>query len=286
LLQPPELPVSHRPLFTCEDDVTRSTSQRVIIGTILLAASPRFVPVALAQGTFSLSDVPLRYGWNFQEPGIPEDVPKSIFGFENTAAGRVWSSYLFVDVLRSWSDADANAKEVYGEWYPSLSFRTLTGKERSPGVVRDVSLTLGLNTGVRSTGPAPFVLLPGVTVEVNLPGFEFFSLGARAYIDRGRFQGQPTDCHATTYQITPAWSLPIDVGSSTLKVIGFVDFTGAHANCEAQVLTTPRVVLDVSAFWKKPGDLYVGFDWVYWHNKYGIAGLEDNLLLPAVMWVM
>jgi nucleoside-specific outer membrane channel protein Tsx len=253
---------------------------------MLVAISLGFAPAALAQDNFSSSNVTARYGWNFHEPGIPEDVPKNIFTFENTSAGRSWSSYLFVDVLRSWSDADANAKEVYGEWYPALSFRAFTGKERSKGFVRDVSLTLGLNTGVRSTGSSPFVLLPGVAFDLKVPAFAFFSVRAGAYVERGRFQGQPTDCLGTTYQITPSWSLPIDVGASTMKFSGFVDFTGSHANCEAQVLTTPRAVLDLSAYWRKPGRLYVGLDWVYWHNKYGISNLNDNLLLPVVLWVM
>ena len=157
--------------------------------------SPRFASLAFAQDSqrFTTSNLQVKYG-NFQEPGIDEDVPKNDFTFENTSAGRRWSSYLFVDVLRSWSEADANAKEVYGEWYPSLSIRTIAGRQPSTGVLRDVKLTVGLNTGVRSTGPSPFVVLPGATFDLKVPGFAFLSVGAFAYIDRGRFQGQPTDC--------------------------------------------------------------------------------------------
>ena len=92
-------------------------THRVMVCAILAALWPTCAPSALAQDqqSFRVSNVNVRYGWTFQEPGIAEDVPKNIFTFENTAAGRWWSSYLFVDVLRSWSDADANAKEVYGE---------------------------------------------------------------------------------------------------------------------------------------------------------------------------
>ena len=261
---------------------------RAIVCALLTALWPRFAPPVLAQGqpSFSVSNVNVRYGWTFQEPDIAENVPKNIFTFENTAAGRWWSSYLFVDVLRSWSEADANAKEVYGEWYPTLSLRALSGRDRSKGVLGDVGLTIGLNTGVRSTGPSPFVVLPGLTFSLNVPGFDFVAINALAYIDRGRFQGQPTDCTATAFQVTPSWSLPISAGKTTLKVNGFVDLTTRHAHCEAQILTTPRVLLDLSAYWQKPGVLYVGFDWLYWHNKYGISGLKDNLVLPVVVWVL
>lgn len=263
-----------------------SNSLRALV--ILAASSILVSGAAFAQSNegFSSSRLTARYGWSFTEPDIDADVPKNIFTFENTAGGRWWSSYLFVDVLRSWSDADANAKEVYGEWYPSVSLRALAGKERSKGFLRDVSLTAGLNTGVRSTGPSPFAVLPGLTFEFNLPGFAFFSVGTFAYIDRGRFQGQPTDCTGTTFQITPSWSVPFRIGSVNLKADGFVDFLGPHANCEAWIVTYPRLMMDLSEHWQKPGKLFLGVDLGYWHNKYGISGLEDKLLLPVVVWVM
>ena len=257
---------------------------RVILFVVLLGLPP-FAAASLAQD-FSSSRFTARYGATFTEPDINEHVPKSIFTFENTAAGRWWSSYMFVDVLRSWSEADANAKEVYGEWYPSLSLRGLAGKERSKSLVRDVSFTFGLNTGTRSTGPSPFALLPGATVEFNVPGFAFLSVGTFALIDRGRFQGQLTECSATTWQVTPSWSLPFRLGGAKLQTDGFVDFVGRHANCEAWILTSPRLMMDLSSLWEKPGKVYIGVDFLYWRNKYGIAGLKDKLILPLVIWVL
>ena len=261
---------------------------RVIGSTLVCALALLFAPPTLAQDVqgFQSSNLQAKYGWTFQEPGIAEDVPKLNFTFENTAVGRWWSSYLFVDVLRSWSEADANAKEVYGEWYPSLSLRGLSGRGPSDGLVRDISVTVGLNTGVRSTGVSPFAVLPGATVNLNVPGFAFFSVGTFAYIDRGRFEGQPTDCTATTYQITPSWSLPFRAGAARMKFDGFLDVVGEHANCAATVLTQPRLAMDLSAFWQKPGQVYVGVDFSYWHNKYGISGLEHKVVLPVVVWVL
>ena len=261
---------------------------RRLLCSILLALSPTLAPIAFAQDgkVYTVSSLGARYSSRFQEPDIAERVPKNIFTFDNTSSGDWWSSYLFVDVLRSWSDADANAKEVYGEWYPSVSLRGVSGRKAGEGLLRDVSLTIGLNTGVRSTGPSPFAVLPGATFAFNVPGFTFVSLGAYAYIDRGRFQGQPSNCQATTYQITPSFSLPFYIGAAKMKLDGFVDFIGKHANCEAMVLTEPRLTMDLSRLWHKPGHVYVGVDWLYWHNKYGIKNLKDNLFLPVVIWVM
>ena len=250
---------------------------------ILIALAP--VARAQAEEGFSSSNVQAKYG-EFPEPDIVEDVPKSLLTFENAAAGGYWSSYLFVDVVRSWSEADANAKEVYGEWYPSLSIRKFSGQEPYKGFVRDVSVTLGLNSGVRSTGPAPFVLLPGVTAYLSLPKFAFASVGVFAYIDRGRFQGQPAGCQGMTFQITPSWSLPFQVGGAKLKLDGFADFIGSHAACDAQFLTQPRLVVDLSNLWNTPGRVFVGVDFSYWHNKYGIRGFEQRVFLPVVIWVL
>jgi nucleoside-specific outer membrane channel protein Tsx len=234
--------------------------------------------------TFSVSDVQLLYGGTFHEPGVTGNVPKNTLTFENTANWGWGSSYLFVDILRSWTDADQNAKEVYGEWYPTFSLRHLAGKAPGTGFVRDVGFTLGLNSGVRSTGPAPFVILPGTTLDLKMPGFKFFTLGVFAYIDLGQFQGQPTGCHATTYQITPAWALPIHAGSAAFSVDGFVDFIGSHADCEAMVLSQPQFKIDLSNFWHHPGRVFAGLEFDYWHNKYGISGLQDTVWNPIVIF--
>jgi hypothetical protein len=54
----------------------------------------------------------------------------------------------------------------------------------------------------------------------------------------------------------------------------------------AQVLSQSKLMLDLSGLWKQPGRLYVGVEWAYWRNKYGISGLKDNVLLPVVVWVL
>jgi nucleoside-specific outer membrane channel protein Tsx len=128
------------------------------------------------------------------------------------------------------------------------------------------------------------VVLPGATFDLNVPGFTFVSVGTFVYIDRGQFQGQPTGCRATTYQVTPSWSLPFKVGGASMSVDGFADFIGGHAECEAMVLSQPQLRVDISGLWHKPGKVYLGVEWDYWHNKYGIKGLQDNVWLPLFVW--
>jgi hypothetical protein len=254
----------------------------------LMVLAPLAGGTARAQDSqgFSTSSLSIAYGWTFQEPDIPEDVPKNDFTFENAAAGRWWSSYLFVDVLRSWSDADQNAKEVYGEWYPSMSLLRVRGRKPLTGLVRDVMVTVGLNTGTRSTGPSPFAILPGTTLELNVPGFSVVSVGTFLYIDRGQFQGQPTGCRDVTYLVSPAWLAFVPIGATRLRFDGFMDLTGKHDDCEFQVLTQPQLKIDLSPLWGKQDQVYVGVRFLYWHNKYGITGLRDKQVLPVFTWVL
>lgn len=239
-------------------------------------------PVTAPAG-FSSWDVQLLYGSEFQEPGIAHDVGKATVTFEN-AAGWAWgSSYFFVDLSRS-DKYDSHASEVYGEWYPSASLSALTGKDLSVGLLRNISVTMGLNGGTKNTGGDPLVYLPGLTFDLNLPGFAFFSIGTYAYIDDGRFAGQPNGCNATTYQITPSWSLPFAIGKANFAFDGFVDIIGEHGQCVSQVLSQLQLKAEVLSFGSKPDKIYAGIEWEYWDDKFGIEGLDENFPKALLVW--
>jgi nucleoside-specific outer membrane channel protein Tsx len=144
---------------------------------------------------------------------------------------------------------------------------------------------MGINAGSKSTGAAPFVYLPGLTLDIKVPGFQFFSLGMYAYIDRGRFGGQDNGCNATTYQITPSWSLPFAIAAARLRFDGFIDFIGSHGGCASQTLSQPTIKVDLGSFGGKPNRLFAGIEWVYWRNKFGISGFSQSAPQALVMWV-
>jgi nucleoside-specific outer membrane channel protein Tsx len=227
------------------------------------------------------------YGPDFQEPFNPNDVEKAILTFENSKGWNWGSSYFFVDIAKS-DESDSHATDVYAEWFPSASLSRMSGKKVGVGFIRDVSLTFGINAGTKNTGPAPRAFLPGFTFDLDIPGFRFFSFGTYAYIDeRGRFGAATSDCEGSTgYQITPAWSLPFDIGSAKFQFDGFIDYISGHGACESQLLSQPQLKFDLGNFWAKPGKYFLGIEWQYWDNKFGIDGLNESFAQAQFTWAL
>lgn len=272
----------------------RSVSRRVRRAAPILALTLLAAP-AWAQGEseapaepaapsgFSAWNVQALWGNQFQEPFVPQDVSKGIITFEN-AAGWSWgSSFFFVDIVAS-DHHDGHATEVYSEWYPSLSLAKINGRKDGFGPFRDISPTLGINAGTKTNGAHPLVFLPGVTWDLKVPHFNYVSIGTYVYIERGKFDGEPNGCNATTYQVTPSWSLPFNMGGAKFSFDGFVDFIGDHGECSSQVLSQTQLKYDLTSFSDTPGKLYAGIEWQYWHNKFGIDGLDESFPQVMVQW--
>lgn len=234
---------------------------------------------------FSTWDLQGLYGSTFRELGV-HDVEKWTVTLENSSAWSWGSSYFFVDYLRS-NSADQNATEIYGEWYPSASVSRISGNDFSNRyLLKDLLITMGFNAGTKSTGASPLVFLPGVTFDLKIPYFQFFSLGTYAYIDKGRISGVDNGCNSTTYQITPSWSLPFNLGPASFRFDGFIDYIGNHGQCAHQVVSQPTIKLDLGNFRGKPNKLFVGAEWSYWRNKYGISGLNQTAPQVVLMWIL
>ncbi len=261
-----------------------SLTTRVWIGAAILLGLFAGNAEAQAGDPFTDWNIQLLYSTKFNEPDVDGDISKRLITFENAAGWKWGSSYAFVDLLRSYSAADQNATEAYGEWYPSASLRSLSGRGPGEGFVRDVSLTLAINAGVRSTGPQTFVMLPGVTADLAVPGFKFFTLGVYAYIDRSKFEGEEFGAHGTSFQVTPSWSVPFHLGRASLVFDGFADYIGEHGELEYQFLAQPQLKIDASKLWGREGKVFVGVEWQVWHNKYGVRGLDENAPQALVLW--
>jgi nucleoside-specific outer membrane channel protein Tsx len=127
-------------------------------------------------------------------------------------------------------------------------------------------------------------MLPGFTAELSIPGFRFFTLGAYAYIDRSKFEGEEFGARGTSFQVTPSWSVPFKLGRASFVFDGFADYIGAHGELEHQFLAQPQLKVDASPLWGREGKLFVGVEWQVWQNKYGVRGLDESVPQALVLW--
>ena len=259
----------------------------VVIGSTVHAAEPD--NTGANGGGYSNWNVQFLHGSHFQEPFNPANVHKDIITIENSSAWSWGSSYFFIDTLYSSENElnvdgyEVSAWEGYAEWYPSASISKMTGADLSVGILNDVSLTMGINAGRKSTGSDPLVYLPGLTFDLKLPGFAFFSLGTYAYIDQGQVNnGDSNDCHSSGAQVTPSWLVPFSIGDADFQFGGFIDFITAHGHCESQVVSQPQLTMDVGKMLgATPGKFYAGVEYQYWNNKFGFEGMDEHF--PQVM---
>ena len=214
---------------------------------------------------------------------------KSIVTLQHASGYSHGRNFFFVDFLKS-DSKDNDYGEVYGEYYHTLSLTKLAGADWSKRFVRDIGFTAAFNAGSKNSafGSNPRVLLAGPTIELNVPGANFVNIDVLAYRDMGRFSGfgggKLCGEYKTTFQITPAWSVPFSVGPAKFEFSGFADLIGSHGTCKRQLLAQPQLRWDVGHHFGRPGTLHLGFEYQYWRNKFGIDGMNESFAQFLAAW--
>ncbi|RDD62194.1 DUF5020 family protein [Ferruginivarius sediminum] len=221
---------------------------------------------------FSSTGVDVLYGTDYELGSNGDDGTDAVtLTFEHFSTWTYGDNYFFFDAVFE-SNGDENTR-VYGEYYPRISIGKVTGHDLSANVAeglgfQDVSLSVGVNAGndVR-------ILTYGPSWNFNIPGFTFFQLDTYAYDD-------VSDSNLdTTYQITPSWSMPFEVQGLKFEFRGFVDFIGDQGSgTEPQIVAQPQLRLDLGdLIFNSPGQLTLGTEFSWWHNKFGVDGVTDNV---------
>ncbi|MCF5054215.1 outer membrane protein OmpK [Pseudomonas sp.] len=188
--------------------------------------------------------------------------------FEHADAWKYGDNFFFLDRIfyNGKEDGNVGPNTYYGEFSPRLSFGKILDKDLSLGPIKDVLLAFTYEFG---EGDNESYLL-GPAFDLNIPGFDYFQLN---FYQRQTEGNRPGD---GVWQITPVWSYTIPVGSSDILIDGFMDWVtdndkNARGTYHANLHFNPQVKYDLgkALHW---GDkqLYVGFEYDYWKNKYGI----------------
>ena len=229
-----------------------------IIGSFL--SSP-----VLAWQVFDWSSTNIQglYGGDF----IFSDTKRGTATIEHAHGWKYGDNFFFIDMYNN------DGLEVYAEIYPSFSLSKITQKDIAFGPITDVSLMLGLNI---SSGPKsnPFrAYLWGLKFDLNNQYFDYLNLSITAYKDDA----------VKTYgvQITPVWSLPFTVLETKFKFRGFLDLKNGSTNSAGNVtmLAQPQLLMDIGDLFKWKSDvLYIGMEYSYWVNKFGIEGEDESAM--------
>jgi len=201
------------------------------------------------------------YEWTSAEDG-------AILTIDHASGWAYGDNFFFFDTFEPLGDGVG----IYGEWHPRLSFGKMLNKNMAFGPVKDVLIATELNVG---NGWRAY--LYGVGFDLDIPHFNFFSINFMIRDDQ-------TIADETTFQISPAWSAPFDLGSMKWSLGGFLDYYGAEGVGEYQLLAQPQLLLDVGNFAEKPGNLFVGIEYQYWKNKYNL-GVDESLVQFMGKWV-
>ncbi|MCP4144358.1 MAG: DUF5020 family protein [bacterium] len=195
----------------------------------------------------------------------------SIMTFEHASGWEYGDNFFFIDIKRA-ADQDGNA--YYGEWHPRFSLGKLTGNDFAFGMVKDIAIATEINfwEGNRA-------YLYGVGFDLDIPNFNWFAINFMIRDDKSIED-------ETCFQVSPAWSMPITLGTMNLEFNGFLDYSTAEGEgAEAQIVCQPQLLLDVGGLMDKGGQYYAGIEYQYWKNMYGIDGKDDNAIQFMGKWV-
>ncbi|AXT33480.1 nucleoside-binding protein [Pseudoalteromonas tunicata] len=179
------------------------------------------------------------------------------------ASGTSWGDiFTFVDRLDS-SNGDL---ETYLEFSPRFNLTQLS----NDSLLKDVLLATTVEIGEASTN-----YLYGIGTNLSIPHFQFFQLN---------FYYRNNELQSNNWQLTPAWSVPFSLGNSQWRYNGFIDWVSSTDTSASGYNFTSQLAWNAGEYFQLKDALYLGVEYVYWHNKFGIAGIDERNANILVKW--
>ena len=224
---------------------------------------------------------------NLTNPFSGERYYTSILTIQHATGWKLGDSFFFMDIIDDGGNDGFNDKDLYGEWYPTLSFGKMTGKEVKLGPIRDVALIGGINFDADANF---FKYLPGVRLSWKVPGFLFLNTDITAFIDANSGAasgGAPRT--SNSFMVDANWALPFKIGGQSFSIAGHAEYIGGTTDEFGNqnrwwILAQPQFTWDLgAALFGEANQLMVGTEYQFWRNKLGTAH-HDNVLQLLVIW--
>jgi nucleoside-specific outer membrane channel protein Tsx len=212
------------------------------------------------------------YGTQYKGFMTNDDMKAFVLSYTHASGWNYGDNFLFVDITR---DYESEKHSYYAEWSPRLSISKLSNTELSFGPISDLS--------VASTFEFPNQMntLIGLGVDFSVPHF--------AFLQSNLYYRDNPDVDGSTWQLTTAWAVPVKISSVSLVFDGFFDLAGTEGDSDdydqLNFHAQPAVALDLGNFWGKADALFLGVEYVFWYNKYGVKDKTENNAQAMIRWV-
>ena len=255
----------------------------------LITAAGTFLATGAHAGSadFATTNIQYLHGAHYADfnpnGGFSHGDEASIITLEHFDAWKYGDNFFFVDITNPDGEGDGfgTTGKASGSYYGEISPRLSIGKiffdrELSWGLIKDVLFTSTLEV---PESPVKQTWLYGAAVDLNLPGFQFFQVNW--YIRDPQESGIDTG-----QQITLAWGAPFKIGPVPMLFEGFLDYAWGVDPLKDNIITAPRLLVDVGDLMGfGAGKLQAGVEWQMWHNKFGIAGMDESVPQAMVKWI-
>lgn len=229
--------------------------------TLLLITLPGIAKADLLE--WQSNNIQLLHGSGFD---LADNTQQTTFTFEHVNGWKYGDNFFYID------NVFGHDNEINAEWSPRLSLSKMTGYDFSHGIVQDVLLS-----GTWEKGRNFDVYLLGGAIDLDLPGFNFFQMN---FYNRNN-----PHIEGHGWQTTFVWSRPFEIGKSKWSFDGYFDYADYEEGVK-NFFTQPQLLLDVGhSLGYGEGKAYVGLEWRYWDNKYGVDGISENAPQAMMKWV-
>lgn len=184
------------------------------------------------------------------------------------AAGLTWGdAFFFIDHSR-YSQTDE--KDNYFELAPRLSLSYLTGQKLSYGAVKDVYLASTWESGHDFDN-----YVYGIGFGLDIPYFKY------ADINLYRANNETTK---DDWMTTIDYGVPLTVGTQDFLLDGFADWSSSASDHAAELNWTSQWKWNVGKLINPDTRLYLGIEYSYWINKFGIKNVDEKNVSALVKY--
>ncbi|MCJ8304890.1 outer membrane protein OmpK [Shewanella sp.] len=230
-------------------------------------------PTAFAESLIHWSDfsVTALYGDSFEV----DPAEQTTITLETAGGWKYGDWFAFQDFVY-FNDAPSDSNHAnYGEYGTRFSASKIFDSKVGFGPLTDLSLALQYEQG----NAAASTILYGIGSDWAVPGFSYLNVNVYYRSELSNPSSFDKRGHSDGWQLAPSWR--IDFGDTGIVFDGYIDwvFSPSEDAYEPMLHINPQLKYDLGAVINgKSGKFYVGVEYDYWKNKYGIPngipGLE------------